>query len=90
MTPTPENLRDVAWTLDQLSRILGDAIESAAAMIPLNADTLDVTLQFTSSGDGWWTSREEADALLDWVTGTEQQDDLRAWADELEAADRDG
>lgn len=49
----------------------------------MNAAECDVTVKLTN-GDRPMTS-EEARMLLKFVEPTEMQDDLRAWADEIEA-----
>jgi hypothetical protein len=68
MMPTSDELREVAEALDDLSGIVL-AILNSDIKILLGNKPLD---------------EESRNVLRDWVSGTEIQDDLRGWADELD------
>ncbi len=68
MMPTSDELREVAEALDDLSGIVL-AILNSDIKILLGNKPLD---------------EESRNVLRDWVSGTEMQDDLRGWADELD------
>lgn len=79
---TPKKLRNIAWALDHLSRFAIRLIEPVARGHAMNAETVEVTVEVTLRDEP--LSREQAETFLEWISGTGMQDDLRAWADELE------
>lgn len=69
MMPTSDELREVAETLDALSQFALAVLNSKVELITEDGSVLD---------------EKSLATFRDWVSGTEMQDDLRAWADELE------
>jgi hypothetical protein len=70
LPPTPEQLRDIATTLDALSNL--------ALGITKPGSNIEIVIEGEPATEEWLAQFRE------WVVGTEMQDDLRAWADELE------
>lgn len=66
-TLTPKRLKKIAKTLDFLSAIVAEVLREADEVL-IGKDSL---------------SAEDIDYLLEWVEGTEMQDDIRAWAKAL-------
>lgn len=83
----PQQFRDVAWALDALTELTRCLLEPVAAMESMNAETLDVTVQVTRSG-GKPMSPADAQKILDWVKDDAMQQDLRAFADQFESAEK--
>lgn len=79
---TPKALRDIAWTLDHLSRLMEMALTTLIVGDETNAGEATITFDFTKGDQP--LSVEEAKVLREWVSGTDMQDDLRAWADALD------
>lgn len=79
---TPDALRDIAWALEQLARLMGAALSTRIAAGDMGAGTATITFDLTNDDEP--LTVEAAEKLLAWVSGTDMQDDLRAWADDLE------
>lgn len=79
---TPDRLRFAAKVVEHLGRFTGDVVEAVITGYELGAETTGVTLNVDLAGEP--LSVEEARRIHRWATGTDMQDDLRRWADELE------
>jgi hypothetical protein len=75
MTLTTEQLNDVAWALDALTKLSRTLLEPISKMDKVNAATMEVTVEVTTHGEP--ISPTDARTLLEWLDGDEMQSDLR-------------
>jgi hypothetical protein len=78
MSLTSEQLNDVAWALDALTKLSRSLLEPISKMDKVNAATMEVTVEVTTHGEP--ISSTDARTLLEWLDGDEMQNDLRAEA----------
>ena len=75
MTLTADQLNDVAWALDALTKLSRTLLEPISKMDKVNAATMEVTVEVTTHGEP--ISPTDARTLLEWLDGDEMQSDLR-------------
>ena len=87
MSLTPQQLNDVAWALDALTKVGRSLLEPIAASGEIGGVELtEVTVEVTMHGEP--ISPTDARTLLDWLDGDDMQTDLRAEAERRVYAER--